>query len=222
MAHVTKIYRGARRPALHQLTLAIEKGDWAFVIGGTGSGKSTFLRLIVNEIRPTLGAVTVADRDIAALRRWQRPHLRRRIGYVPQTPVLVPHQTAYENVAHALTVIGKTTAVSRRVVPEVLELVGLYRKEHHYPHELSDGERQRVVIARAFVNRPLIIAADDPTSAVDPDTAVEILRLLDRINRVGTTVVMATSDANIVNMMRRRVLELEQGSLIRDERRGVY
>ena len=153
----------------------------------------------------------VNGQDVTSMRSWRIPHFRRSIGCVFQDFRLLPNRTAYENVAFALEVIGKTKAVARRVVPEVLELVGLGGKEHRYPHELSGGEQQRVAVARAFVNRPLILLADEPTGNLDPDTSIEIMRLLDRINRTGTTVVMVTHDSNIVNQMRRRVIEIEGG-----------
>jgi len=220
--NVTKVYKNQGRPALQHVNVAIEKGEFLFLVGPSGSGKSTFLRLILKEERPTHGHVHVAGKDLSRLTNWKVPHLRRRIGCVFQDFRLLPNKNVFENVAFALEVIGKSQGVARRVVPEVLELVGLGGKEHRYPHELSGGEQQRVAVARAFLNRPLILLADEPTGNLDPDTSIEIMRLLDRINRTGTTVVMVTHDSNIVNQMRRRVIEIESGKIVRDQPRGVY
>jgi cell division transport system ATP-binding protein len=220
--NVTKTYPKQNRPALRDVSLEIEKGEFVFLVGSSGSGKSTFLRLILREERTDTGMVHVLGKDLARLSNWKVPALRRSIGCVFQDFRLLPNRTAYENVAFALEVIGKSKGVARRVVPEVLELVGLGGKEHRYPHELSGGEQQRVAVARAFVNRPLILLADEPTGNLDPDTSIEIMRLLDRINRTGTTVVMVTHDSNIVNQMRRRVVEIESGHIVRDQARGVY
>ena len=219
---VTKTYPKSRRPALDDVNVNVEKGEFVFFIGPSGSGKSTFIRLLLKEETPTDGKVLVAGRDVATIRPWKVPQLRRSVGCVFQDFRLLPNKTAAENVAFALEVIGKTRSVIRRVVPEVLSLVGLEGKENRYPHELSGGEQQRVAVARAFVNRPLVLLADEPTGNLDPDTSIEIMRLLDRINRTGTTVVMATHDSNIVNQMRRRVVELDRGRIIRDQARGVY
>ncbi|SHN47786.1 cell division ATP-binding protein FtsE [Cryptosporangium aurantiacum] len=219
---VTKTYPKSRRPALDDVNVNVEKGEFVFFIGPSGSGKSTFIRLLLKEETPTNGKVLVAGRDVATIRPWKVPQLRRSVGCVFQDFRLLPNKTAAENVAFALEVIGKTRSVIRRVVPEVLSLVGLEGKENRYPHELSGGEQQRVAVARAFVNRPLVLLADEPTGNLDPDTSIEIMRLLDRINRTGTTVVMATHDSNIVNQMRRRVVELDRGRVIRDQARGVY
>ncbi|GAA3390457.1 cell division ATP-binding protein FtsE [Cryptosporangium minutisporangium] len=219
---VTKTYPKSRRPALDDVNVNVEKGEFVFFIGPSGSGKSTFIRLLLKEETPTSGKVLVAGRDVATIRPWKVPQLRRSVGCVFQDFRLLPNKTAAENVAFALEVIGKTRSVIRRVVPEVLSLVGLEGKENRYPHELSGGEQQRVAVARAFVNRPLVLLADEPTGNLDPDTSIEIMRLLDRINRTGTTVVMATHDSNIVNQMRRRVVELDRGRVIRDQARGVY
>ena len=219
---VTKTYPKSRRPALDDVNVNVEKGEFVFFIGPSGSGKSTFIRLLLKEDTPTSGKVLVAGKDVATIRPWKVPQLRRSVGCVFQDFRLLPNKTAAENVAFALEVIGKTRSVIRRVVPEVLSLVGLEGKENRYPHELSGGEQQRVAVARAFVNRPLVLLADEPTGNLDPDTSIEIMRLLDRINRTGTTVVMATHDSNIVNQMRRRVVELDRGRVIRDQARGVY
>jgi len=204
------------------VSVEIEKGEFVFFIGPSGAGKSTIIKLLLREEAPTKGHVYVNGRDVGALRSWRIPHFRRSIGCVFQDFRLLPNRTAAENVAFALEVIGKPQSVIRRVVPEVLELVGLGGKEHRYPNELSGGEQQRVAIARAFVNRPLVLLADEPTGNLDPDTSIEIMRLLDRINRTGTTVVMVTHDSNIVNQMRRRVIEIDQGRVVRDQPRGVY
>ncbi len=222
LENVTKTYPKAARPSLDGVSVSIDKGDFVFFIGPSGSGKSTIVKLLLHEVPPTKGKVVVNDKDVSTLRSWRIPHFRRSIGCVFQDFRLLPTRTAYENVAFALEVIGKSQAVARRVVPEVLELVGLGGKEHRYPNELSGGEQQRVAVARAFVNRPLILLADEPTGNLDPDTSIEIMRLLDRINRTGTTVVMVTHDSNIVNQMRRRVVEIEGGKIVRDQPRGVY
>ncbi|HZN16781.1 MAG TPA: cell division ATP-binding protein FtsE [Micromonosporaceae bacterium] len=222
LERVTKTYPKASRPSLDDVSVSIEKGEFVFFIGPSGSGKSTFIKLLLREIQPTRGGIFVNGREVGAMRSWKIPNFRRSIGCVFQDFRLLPNRTAYENVAFALEVIGKSKAVARRVVPEVLELVGLGGKEHRYPHELSGGEQQRVAVARAFVNRPLILLADEPTGNLDPDTSIEIMRLLDRINRTGTTVVMVTHDSNIVNQMRRRVVEIDTGRIVRDQPRGVY
>ena len=219
---VTKTYPKASRPSIEEVSVDIDKGDFVFFIGPSGSGKSTIIKLLLHEITPTKGRVVVNERDVTTMRSWKIPSFRRSIGCVFQDFRLLPNRTAYENVAFALEVIGKSKGVARRVVPEVLELVGLGGKEHRYPHELSGGEQQRVAVARAFVNRPLILLADEPTGNLDPDTSIEIMRLLDRINRTGTTVVMVTHDSNIVNQVRRRVVEIESGQIVRDQPRGVY
>jgi cell division transport system ATP-binding protein len=222
LERVTKTYPKAARPSLDEVDVAIDKGEFVFFIGPSGSGKSTIIKLLLREITPTRGRVVVNNRDVSSMRSWRIPNFRRSIGCVFQDFRLLPNRTAYENVAFALEVIGRSRGVARRVVPEVLELVGLGGKEHRYPHELSGGEQQRVAVARAFVNRPLMLLADEPTGNLDPDTSIEIMRLLERINRTGTTVVMVTHDSNIVNQMRRRVVEIESGRVVRDQPRGVY
>jgi len=222
LEHVTKTYPKAQRPSLSDVSVAIDKGEFVFFIGPSGSGKSTIVKLLLREIQPNKGKIMVNGREVGGMRSWRIANFRRSIGCVFQDFRLLPNRTAYENVAFALEVIGKSKGVARRVVPEVLELVGLGGKEHRYPHELSGGEQQRVAVARAFVNRPLILLADEPTGNLDPDTSIEIMRLLDRINRTGTTVVMVTHDSNIVNQMRRRVIEIESGRIVRDQARGVY
>lgn len=222
LERVTKTYPKAARPALDAVDVAIEKGEFVFFIGPSGSGKSTIVKLLLREITPTKGRVIVNNRDVSSMRSWRIPAFRRTVGCVFQDFRLLPNRTAYENVAFALEVIGKSQAVARRVVPEVLELVGLGGKEHRYPHELSGGEQQRVAVARAFVNRPLVLLCDEPTGNLDPDTSQDIMLLLERINRTGTTVLMATHDHSIVDSMRRRVVQLSHGQVVRDDARGIY
>jgi cell division transport system ATP-binding protein len=219
---VTKTYDGQSRPALSRVNVEIEKGEFAFLVGTSGSGKSTFMRLILREYLPTSGHIHVAGKDLSRMHSWQVPALRRQIGTVFQDFRLLPGKTVNENVAFALQVIGKPASVIRKVVPETLELVGLEGKGDRLPEELSGGEQQRVAIARAFVNRPSILIADEPTGNLDPATSVGIMRLLDRINRSDTTVLMATHDATIVDQMRKRVIELSDGELVRDQSKGVY
>ena len=220
--NVSKTYDNQRRAALEDINVDIDKGEFVFLVGASGSGKSTFLRLVLKEDRPTSGRIQVAGKELSRLSNWKVPHLRRRIGTVFQDFRLLPNKTAFENVAFALQVIGKSRTQIRRDVPAVLELVGLKGKEDRLPDQLSGGEQQRVAVARAFVNRPLIVLADEPTGNLDPQTSVGIMKLLDRINRTGTTVVMATHDQTIVDQMRKRVLELDGGHLVRDQSRGVY
>ena len=218
---VTKVYKGDV-VALRDVSLDIAKGEFVFLVGPSGSGKSTFLRLLLRDETATTGSIVVAGRDIGRLSSWKVPQLRRNIGCVFQDYKLLPNKTVYENVAFALEVIGRPRSIVGSQVPQILDLVGLSKKAQNFPSELSGGEQQRVSIARAFVNRPLILLADEPTGNLDPATTVGIMRLLDRINRTGTTVVMATHDQRIVDAMRRRVLELDHGSLVRDQARGVY
>jgi len=219
---VTKTYPGQKRPALDALDLEIEKGEFVFLVGASGSGKSTFLRLILRETTPTTGRVYVAGKEINKLSSWKVPKLRRQVGTVFQDFRLLPNKTVSENVAFALQVIGKSRSEIAKVVPETLEMVGLEGKGHRMPDELSGGEQQRVAVARAFVNRPMILIADEPTGNLDPATSVGIMKLLDRINRTDTTVVMATHDSTIVDQMRKRVIELDGGLIVRDEARGIY
>jgi cell division transport system ATP-binding protein len=219
---VSKVYPTNSRPALDDVTIDIDKGEFVFLVGQSGSGKSTFLRLVLKEERPTKGSIWVAGKELGKLSHWKVPALRQQIGVVFQDFRLLPNKTVTENIAFALDVIGKPRHTVAKVVPEVLELVGLTGKEKRRPDELSGGEQQRVAIARAFVNRPRVLLADEPTGNLDPTTSVGIMKLLDRINRTGTTVVMATHDAHIVDSMRRRVIELESGVVARDQSRGVY
>jgi cell division transport system ATP-binding protein len=221
LENVTKNYRGDV-VALRDASADIDKGEFVFLVGPSGSGKSTFIRLLNKEEAPDSGRIEVAGKDLAHLSRWKVPYLRRSIGCVFQDFKLLPSKNVYENVAFALEVIGRPSSVVASQVPAILELVGLGSKMKNLPHELSGGEQQRVSIARAFVNRPLLLLADEPTGNLDPTTSVDIMRLLDRINRTGTTVVMATHDRAIVDTMRRRVIELDHGSIVRDQVRGVY
>ena len=220
--NVSKTYPKQNRPALRDVSLEIEKGEFVFLVGSSGSGKSTFLRLMLREERTDTGTVHVLGKDLGRLSNWKIPQMRRQIGTIFQDFRLLPNKTVGQNVAFALEVIGKPRGTIRKTVPEVLDLVGLAGKEDRMPGELSGGEQQRVAIARAFVNRPLLLIADEPTGNLDPTTSVGIMKLLDRINRTGTTVVMATHDQQIVDQMRKRVIELEQGRLVRDQTRGVY
>jgi cell division transport system ATP-binding protein len=221
LENVTKQYKGDV-VALRDASADIAKGEFVFLVGPSGSGKSTFIRLLNKEEAPEGGRIWVAGKDIAELGKWKVPYLRRNIGCIFQDFKLLPNKTVYENVAFALEVIGRPRHVITSQVPAILELVGLAKKMDNLPTELSGGEQQRVSIARAFVNRPLILLADEPTGNLDPTTSVGIMRLLDRINRTGTTVVMATHDQGIVDTMRRRVIELDRGTIVRDQVRGVY
>jgi cell division transport system ATP-binding protein len=220
--NVTKAYGSAKRPALNKVTCNVEEGEFVFLVGASGSGKSTFLRLILREARPTSGRVFVAGREVDRMAGWKVPGLRRQIGTVFQDFRLLPNKTVAQNVAFALEVIGKPRAQIRQIVPETLELVGLAGKQDRMPHELSGGEQQRVAMARAVANRPRIVIADEPTGNLDPATSVGIMKLLDRINRTGTTVIMATHDVDIVDQMRKRVIELADGGIVRDQSRGAY
>ncbi|HSX68531.1 cell division ATP-binding protein FtsE [Nocardioides sp.] len=219
---VSKTYPGQSHSALDTVSVDIEKGEFVFLVGASGSGKSTFLRLILRESQATDGRVHVAGKDLNRLAGWKVPRLRRQIGTVFQDFRLLQNKTVAENVAFALQVIGKSRSDIERLVPETLDLVGLSEKAERMPDELSGGEQQRVAIARAFVNRPMILIADEPTGNLDPTTSLGIMKLLDRINRTGTTVIMATHDAGIVDQMRKRVIELSGGKVVRDEARGAY
>jgi cell division transport system ATP-binding protein len=219
---VSKSYPKQNHPALRDVSLDIERGEFVFLVGSSGSGKSTFLRLILREERASHGQVHVLGKDLARMSNWKVPQMRRQLGTVFQDFRLLANKTVSENVAFALEVIGKSRNQIRKTVPEVLDLVGLGGKDDRMPGELSGGEQQRVAIARAFANRPMLLIADEPTGNLDPQTSVGIMKLLDRINRTGTTVVMATHDQQIVDQMRKRVVELESGRLVRDQSRGVY
>jgi cell division transport system ATP-binding protein len=219
--NVTKAYKN-EHVALRDIDVNIDKGEFVFLVGPSGSGKSSFIRLVNRQELPTKGRIWVAGKDIDDLPGWKVPYLRRNIGYIFQDYKLLSNKTVEENVAFALEAIGRPRATIRAQVPAILELVGLAGKASSKPDELSGGEQQRVSIARAFVNRPLIMLADEPTGNLDPATSVGIMKLLDRINRTGTTVVMATHDRGIVDTMRRRVIELDHGNVVRDQARGVY
>ncbi len=221
LENVTKVYDGGV-VAVKDVGLQIAKGEFVFLVGPSGSGKSTLIRLMMREERPTNGDIWVAGKHASALANWKIPHLRRSIGTVFQDFKLLPNKTVYENVAFALEVTGRPRSVIRNQVPQVLKLVGLSANAERYPRQLSGGEQQRVSIARAFVNRPLILLADEPTGNLDPATSVGIMRILDHINRTGTTVVMATHDHAIVDVMKRRVVQLERGPLVRDQLSGQY
>ena len=221
LQNVTKVYDGGT-VAVSDVSLEIEKGEFVFLVGASGSGKSTLIRLMLRQEPVTNGDIWVAGKHITKLPSWKIPLLRRSVGTVFQDFKLLQQKTVYENVAFALEVIGRPRHVIRNQVPQVLRLVGLAAKADRLPQQLSGGEQQRVSIARAFVNRPLILLADEPTGNLDPATSVGIMRLLDRISRTGTTVVMATHDHAIVDAMRRRVVALERGSVVRDQSRGAY
>ncbi|HVM13648.1 MAG TPA: cell division ATP-binding protein FtsE [Egibacteraceae bacterium] len=219
--NVTKTYKNSV-VALKDISLEITKGEFVFMVGASGSGKSTFIKLLLKDENPDAGEIYVAGKRLNQLKTWRIPALRRELGCVFQDFKLLDNKTVAENVSFALEVIGKPRSVVQRTVPEVLDLVGLGHKHDAMPHELSGGEQQRVSVARAFVNRPAILLCDEPTGNLDPTTSVGIMKLLDRINRTGTTVVMATHDQHIVDSMRRRVVELSDGVMIRDQNRGVY
>ncbi|MGL5865831.1 MAG: cell division ATP-binding protein FtsE [Dermatophilaceae bacterium] len=220
--NVTKIYARSTHAALDDVSIAIERGELVFLVGPSGSGKSTLLRLALREEAATTGTVLVAGHDLHTMPMRQVPRLRREMGAVFQDFRLLPNKTVHENVAYALQVIGKPKHVIRQLVPETLDMVGLAGKERRFPHQLSGGEQQRVAIARAVVNRPQILLCDEPTGNLDQKISLEIVHLLERINRTGTTVVLATHDQEIVNTMRRRVIQLDSGQLIRDEEGSGY
>jgi len=219
---VSKAYPGTAKPALDAVSIDIDKGEFVFLVGQSGSGKSTALRLVLRETRSTGGRVHVAGKDLNRLAGWKVPRLRRQIGTVFQDFRLLPNKTVSENVAFALQVIGKSRSEIAKVVPATLDLVGLDGKGERMPDELSGGEQQRVAIARAFVNRPMILIADEPTGNLDPTTSSGIMKLLDRINRTGTTVLMATHDSHVVDQLQKRVIELDHGRVIRDDAQGGY
>lgn len=218
---VTKVYMG-NIYALDDVTVDIEKKEFVFIVGPSGSGKSTFIKLMLKEEEPTNGQVYIADTNLAEIKKWKVPYLRRKVGCVFQDFKLLPQKTVSENVAYALEVTGRPRRIIESYVPEVLRLVGLGHKLDSYPDELSGGEQQRVSVARAFVNRPPILLADEPTGNLDPAMSAGIVKLLERINNTGTTVVMATHDQEIVNTFKKRVVELRDGRVVRDQARGVY
>src|SRR5690554_6000962 len=220
--NVTKLYRGNARPALNSVSLEILRGEFVFLVGASGSGKSSFLRLVLKEENPTKGQIHVLGQNIGQLSSRKVPYFRRNLGVVFQDFRLLPQKTVFDNVAFSLQVIGKSRGFIQEAVPDVLKMVGLAGKASRLPHELSGGEQQRVAIARAIVNRPAILLADEPTSNLDPSTSAGIMTLLERISQSGTTVIMATHDAGIVDQMKRRVIELVSGQVVRDERQGGY
>ena len=221
--HVTKVYQAQpNKPSLHDISLQIYAGEFVFLVGHSGSGKSTFIKLITRELKPSSGHIYVADEDLTTMRDWRVPYLRRNIGCVFQDFKLLPNKTVFENVSFALEVIGKSRHVIKTQVPEVLRLVGLQDKLNKRPDQLSGGEQHRVSIALAIVNRPQLLVCDEPTGNLDPQTSRGIMDLLERINRTGTTVLVATHDREMVDNMRRRVIALDNGQLTRDQDRGVY
>jgi cell division transport system ATP-binding protein len=222
LQNVTKTYNKGAVVALKDVTLEVDKGEFVFIVGPSGSGKSTFMKLLTKEIEPDDGDIHILGKNLGTIRPWKVPLLRREIGHVFQDFKLLDNKSVEENIAFALEVIGKPRHIIDKRVPEVLELVGLADKAKALPHELSGGQQQRVSVARAFVNAPRVLLCDEPTGNLDPTTSVGIMKLLDRINRTGATVVMATHDQQIVDSMRRRVIELEDGIIIRDQTRGVY
>ncbi|MEE8489234.1 MAG: cell division ATP-binding protein FtsE [Acidimicrobiia bacterium] len=221
LENVTKVYEGGTIAA-NDVSLDIQKGEFMFLVGASGSGKSTLIRLILRDEPVTRGKVWVAGKDVTTMPKWKIPYLRRSVGTVFQDYKLLPNKTVAENVAFALEVLGRPKSVIAPQVAQVLELVGLADKAERYPRQLSGGEQQRVSVARAFVNRPPIMLCDEPTGNLDPKTSVGLMRLLDRINRTGTTVVMATHDHAIVDAMKRRVVVLDEGKVMRDEESGTY
>jgi cell division transport system ATP-binding protein len=221
LREVTKVYPGGHM-ALDRVSLAIDRGEFVFLVGPTGCGKSTLIKLLIRELDATEGAVRIAGRDIGGLPENKVPQLRRNIGTVFQDFKLLPDRTVYDNVAYALQVIGAGRAAIRAQVPEILRLVGLSTKLHSYPDELSGGEQQRVSIARAFVNHPPLLLADEPSGNLDPVTSIGVMQLLYRINKTGTTVIVVTHDREMVDNMRRRVIELYEGRVVRDEVSGGY
>jgi cell division transport system ATP-binding protein len=213
---------GVGAVGLDQATFSIQRGEWVFLVGSTGSGKSTVMRLLIKELEPSAGTIHVAGRDLAEIARGRVPYYRRNIGVVFQDFKLLPNRTVYDNVAYALQVTGHSRKDIRAKVPDILRLTGLSTKLHNYPDQLSGGEQQRVAIARAFVNHPPLLLADEPTGNLDPETSIGIMQLLYRINRAGTTVLVATHDSSMVDKMRRRVIELSKGRIVRDEATGLY
>lgn len=220
--NVVKQYRGSSRPALNSVSLEIEKGDFVFLVGASGSGKSSLMRMILREDVPSAGSVWVLGENLRSIPNRKVPHFRRKLGVVFQDFRLLPNKTVAENVAFSLEVIGKSAGFIQTAVPDVLSLVGLDEKAARLPHELSGGEQQRVAIARAIVNKPAILLADEPTGNLDPATSEGIMQLMERINAAGTTIVMATHDEGIVNRLKKRVVVLNEGNIVRDERGAGY
>jgi cell division transport system ATP-binding protein len=218
---VTKVYDGGS-VGLERATMKIGRGEFVFLVGPTGCGKSTCIRLLMKELEPTKGEIDIAGKTLGEVPRSRVPYLRRNIGTVFQDYKLLPNRTVYDNVAYSLQVIGETRQEIRRKVPDILRMVGLSTKLHNLPDELSGGEQQRVSIARAFVNHPPLLLADEPTGNLDPETSIGIMQLIYRINRTGTTVIVATHDKEMVDKMRRRVVELREGRIVRDEQSGLY
>ena len=219
--NVSKIYNNNVK-ALSDVSVKIDSGDFVFLVGPSGSGKSTFIKMLLKEIEPTMGNITVADKKLSEIKRNQIPYYRRKIGMVFQDFRLIPTLNVYENVAFAMRVVESSQKEIRKRVPMVLSLVGLSHKYKMFPNELSGGEQQRVSLARAIVNNPSVLIADEPTGNLDPDTAKEIMELLEDINRTGTTIVMATHAKDIVDSMKKRVIAIEKGSIVRDDRKGMY
>ncbi len=220
--NVSKQYKNSNTPALDGINLNIEQGEFVFLVGQSGSGKSSLLRLLLKEETPSSGTVTVDGIDVAKLPNRKVPAFRRTMGIVFQDFRLLPGKTVFDNVSFGMEVIGKSKKEIQQRIPALLELVGLEEKAHRLPSELSGGEQQRVALARAFVNKPKLLLADEPTGNLDPSTSVGIMKLLDRINRTGTTIVMATHDVAIVDQMRKRIVQMENGKIIRDQERGMY
>jgi len=220
-SRVTKLYGGGER-GLDDVSFTIRRGEFVFLVGSTGSGKSTVMRLLIKELEPSSGTIRVAGRNLVDITRAKIPHYRRNLGVVFQDFKLLPNRTVYDNVAYALQVTGGSRREIRAKVPDILRLTGLSTKLHNFPDQLSGGEQQRVSVARAFVNHPPLLLADEPTGNLDPETSIGIMQLLYRINRTGTTVVVATHDHAMVDRMRRRVIELSRGRIVRDERGGAY
>ncbi len=220
--NVSKQYKNSNTPALNEINLNIEQGEFVFLVGQSGSGKSSLLRLLLKEEKPTSGTVTVDGINVAKLPNRKVPAFRRTMGIVFQDFRLLPGKTVFDNVAFGMEVIGKSKKEIQQRIPAILDLVGLDEKAHRLPSELSGGEQQRVALARAFVNQPRLLLADEPTGNLDPSTSVGIMKLLDRINRTGTTIVMATHDVAIVDQMRKRIVQMENGKIIRDQERGMY
>jgi cell division transport system ATP-binding protein len=220
--NVSKQYKNSNTPALNEINLNIEQGEFVFLVGQSGSGKSSLLRLLLKEEKPTSGTVTVDGINVGKLPNRKVPAFRRTMGIVFQDFRLLPGKTVFDNVAFGMEVIGKSKKEIQQRIPAILDLVGLDEKAHRLPSELSGGEQQRVALARAFVNKPKLLLADEPTGNLDPSTSVGIMKLLDRINRTGTTIVMATHDVAIVDQMRKRIVQMEHGNIIRDQERGMY